>query len=189
MENGTTTPEGQTGAPLAGGASVPAGTGPSVDAGTISLKELESFLGKTYPDKATALKSLKDTQSYVGRKIEAATPVPATDPTVAAELRAMKNELFYSKNPQYDTPELREVISKIGENPADVVNGASFKVIFDKTSGYDKIQKTKTVLESNPRIGQVRNKMSEAKEAAKGRDYTNANKKAVAAVLESYEMQ
>ncbi len=190
MENGTTTPEGQAGTPLAGGASAPAGTGPSVEAGAISLKELNAFLGKTYLDKDTALKSLKDTFSYVGKKIEAAMPqTPASDPTVAAELRKMSNEIFYAKNPQYDTPEYREVISKMGENPAEVVGTPTFKNIFDKTSGYDKIQKQKTVLESNPRIGTVRNKITEAKEATKNRDYTAANKSAVGAVLDAYELQ
>lgn len=187
MENGTTTPEGQPGAPLAGGAADPKGTGPSVDAGTISLSEISALLGKQYKDKEGALKSIKDTFSYVGKKIEAAMPqAPATDPSVAAQLKKMSDELFYSKNPQYDTPEYREVISKIGENPAEVVGTPTFKTIFEKTSGYDKIQKTKTVLESNPRIGQVRNKMTEAKEAAQKRDYANANTNAVAAVIEAY---
>ncbi len=191
MDNGTTTSAGQAGAgTVAGDASAPAGTGPIADAGALSLSELNSYLGKTYPDKETALKSLKDTFSYVGKKMEAAQPQPASiPPEVAQQLRELKNENFYTKNPQYDTPEYREVIGKMGENPAEVVGTSAFKGIFEKAAGYDKIQKTKTVLESNPRIGQVRNKMSEAKEATKNRDYNSANTKAVAAVLESYELQ
>src|ERR1035437_7544311 len=128
MENGTTTPEGQAGAQtVAGGASAPAGTGPSV--GELSLKELNTLLNKNYLDKDSALSSIKETFSFVGKKAEAfraTAPAPAIDPAIAEQLREMKTELFYSKNSQYDTPEYREVISKMGENPAEVVQGAAF---------------------------------------------------------------
>lgn len=187
MTTVTTTPTGQADASLAGGAAAPKGTDTTVDAkDSLSLSEINTLLGKNYPDKDTALKSVKDTFSWVGKKLDAA--APTTDPAIAGELRAIKNDLFYAKNPQYDTPEYREVISKMGENPADVVGSATFKSIFDKTSGYDKIQKTKTVLESNPRIGAVRNKMTEAKEALKkDNNYDKAKNLSVAAVLESLE--
>lgn len=188
MENGTIIPDGQPGAQtVAGGASDPAGTGPSVDADTVALKKLNTLLGKNFPDIETLAKSYKDTASYVGKKIEAIQPQTTTDPTIVAQLRELKTDLFYSKNPQYDTPEYRAVISKMGENPSDVVQGSEFKTIFEKTTGYDKIQKTKTVLESNPRIGQVRNKITEARQAVAGRDFTTGAKRAVEAVLEAHE--
>lgn len=187
MNPETIIPAGQPGAqPIASGASDPKGTASNVVPESLTLNELNEFLGKTYPDKTTALKSLKDTFSYVGKKIEAAAPVaPTTDADVVAQLREMKTEFFYAKNPQYES--LRAVIGKMGENPSDVVNSPEFKTIFDKTSGYDKIQKSKTVLESNPRIGQVRSKMAEAKEATGKRDYTTGTSKAVQAVLEATE--
>ena len=184
---------GQDGSTLAGVASSPAGTVGNVETkgGDLSLTELNTFLGKNYPDKATALKSLKDTFSYVGKKVEAASvQTPAASPDTSEftrQIKEMKEQLFYSENPQYKTPEMKGMISKMGENPADVVATPEFKAIFDKVSGYDKIQKTKTVLESNPRIGQVRNKISEAKTALNtgAGDYTKAKDLAVGAVLEA----
>ena len=164
----------------------------------ITLEEINAMLGKNYKDKDSALKSVKDTFSYVGKKIEAAKPMASesrdsssdnSNSDVARQLREMKNELFYSKNSQYDTPEYRALITKMGENPADVVASPEFKSVFEKASGYDKIQKTKTVLESNSRIGMVRNKINEAKEAISKRDYSGAKDLAVSSVLEAYDLK
>lgn len=192
MNTENNTSAGQDGAPLAGAASSPAEAVGNVETtvADLSLKELNSYLGKNYPDKATALKSLKDTFSYVGQKVEAVeAKVKAAQPDTSEftrQIQEMKQQLFYSENPQYKSPEIKAIISKMGENPADVVETPEFKAIFDKVNGYDKIQKTKTVLESNPRIGQVRNKMTEAKTALDGEhNYSKAKDLAVSALLES----
>jgi hypothetical protein len=187
-QNGTST--------VASEASFPNGT-VSTEAGeNVSLKEINDYLGKNYKDKDSALKSLKDTFSFVGKKIETANgenQVAAKQPSevenVAKQLREMRTELFYSKNPQYDTPEYRTIIGKISENPAEVVNSPEFKNIFDKAASFDKTSKQKTVLESNPRIGVVRNKLAEATEAVRNGDYKKSDELAVAAVMEAYDMQ
>jgi hypothetical protein len=153
---------------------------------SLTLNEINDFLGKQYKDKGTALKSIKDTFSYVGKKIEASAPVQSDNSEVAKQLREMKTELFYSKHPEYES--YKGVISKMGENPASVVEMPEFKDIFGKATGFDKIQKTKTVLESNPRIGQIRNKQKEANEALNNREYVRANSIAVESVIEGLDL-
>ena len=105
----------------------------------------------------------------------------------ARQIKEMKEQLFYSENPDYKP--YKGLISKMGENPADVIGMQEFKDVFDKANSFDKTQKQKTVLESNPRIGVVRNKLTEAQQAAGGRDYVSASKLATAAVMEAYDME
>lgn len=191
MDKDNITPDGQPeAAPIVDAAADPKGTVSNEVADSISLKEINEFLGKNYKDKEGALKSLKDTFSFVGKKVEAPKPVEGkeTKPDATAEfakqLRELKDQLFYSENPDYKP--YKSVISKMGDNPSDVVQTDEFKTIFDKASGFDKIQKQKTVLETNPRIGTVRNKLQEAQDSASKRDYNSAGKLATEAVLEAY---
>lgn len=188
MNEENITSEGQLGEhAIASESSNPTETVSSETVENLSLKEINSFLGKNYKDKGTALKSIKDTFSFVGKKIEASAPVSQSDNgEVAKQLREMKTELFYSKHPEYES--FKGAISKMGENPADVVEMPEFKDVFVKASGFDKIQKTKTVLESNPRIGQIRNKQKEAHEALVGRNYSAANAIAVESVIEGLDL-
>lgn len=159
----------------------------------VSLKEINEYLGKNYKDKGSALKSLKDTFSFVGKKVEKSAEVESSDvksksggDDFARRIKEMKEQLFYSENPDYKP--YKGLISKMGENPADVVGLPEFKDVFDKASSFDKNQTKKNVLESNPRIGVVRNKLKEATEAAGGRDYNTASKLATDAVMEAYDM-
>lgn len=189
------TPEGQLGdAALASESTNPNGTVSVGAEGSVSLKEINEYLGKNYKDKESALKSLKDTFSFVGKKVEKVAEVesPAGRPSsnnddFARQIKEMKEQLFYSENPEYKS--YKGIIGKMGENPADVVGMPEFKDVFSKASSFDKTQKQKTVLESNPRIGVVRNKLSEAQQAAGSRDYNSASSLATAAVMEAYEME
>lgn len=138
----------------------------SVDLNTLSLDELNGHLGKEFPTKEAALKSLKDTFGYVGKvgqlekKVKELEDKPG-DYASASELKDLKNELFFSKNPEYE--QYRDVIAKMGDNPADVVSSDTFKGIFEKARGFDEVQKTKTVLQSNPRLAQAISKTDELK--------------------------
>lgn len=160
---------------------------------SLSVKEINDFLGKNYKDKGSALKSIKDTFSFVGKKVEKSADVESPDVKpnsnngdFARQIKEMKEQLFYSENPEYKS--YKGIIGKMGENPADVVGMPEFKDVFEKASSFDKNQTKKTVLESNPRIGVVRNKLKEATEAAGGRDYNTASKLATDAVMEAYDM-
>ena len=185
MESKNTTPGSLTDAnAVASGAAVDSGAVNGGGADVLTVQEIEAALGKTFKTKDAALKSIKDTYSYVGTKIE---PVKTgTDETVLNEIKNLKESIFYSQNPQY-TP-YKAVISKISENPADAITTAEFKTMFENLIAFEKTNKTKSVLDTNSRIGQVTDKMSEALQLAKKKStYTQAKDQGMAALLESME--
>lgn len=165
----------------------------------LTLEQINKELGKEFKDVATALKSLKDTQSYVGKKVE-----PKVDPTISEKLENLESQLkesnFYRENPVYDNPETKALIKELGGDPKEVIEKDVFKSIFEKTSAYDKSQESKSVLHNSSRLGQASTKMEEAttamdkaNDAAASGNVTEAHrqkdaadKQAVAAVVDSF---
>jgi hypothetical protein len=188
----------------AGGAAstVPPGQAPAIEA--MTLEDLNKHLGKQFPTKDAALKSIKDTFSYVGKKTEdiekeviAKLNTDTRIDTLAKQLEEERKERFYDRNPQYADPAIRKVIERVGGNPSDVVNSEEFKSIFNKVSEYDKSAKLKTVLESNPRLAVSRDNLQKAREiqqgAASGSAFQGAAKEEVErlatnAVKEAFEI-
>jgi hypothetical protein len=149
-----------------------AGTGNALEA--LSLAEINASLGKQFPNKEAALKSIKDTISYVGKKKEdiekEVLATVRTDDKISQlqkEIETERKERFFDRNPQYADPSIRKLIDSLGGNPSDVVNREEFKTIFEKVSGYDKSAKLKTVLESNPRMVSSRDNLTKARESLK----------------------
>jgi len=169
----------------------------------LDLETLNKELGKDFKDVPTALKSLKDTQSFVGKKIEAAEAT--VDPSEKERVDNLQKRLdtsdFYRSNPQYDNEETRALINDLGDNPSEVVTKESFKKTFEKVSAYNEQQDSKSVLHSNSRLGQVSDKMGDANTAldeamqsassgdhnAALRGYEKASTTAVEAVLDAYK--
>ncbi len=167
---------------------------------SIKLEDLNSLLGKEFKDVESAKKSLKDTQSFVGKKIEQ----PAVDPTLESRMDTLQSQLndsnFYRDNPQYNNKETIDLIAGLGGDPKDVVEKDVFKNVFEKTSAYDKSQESKSVLHNNSRLKQASNKMDDANTsmskandaAAQGnitealREKDAAEQNAVASVVDSF---
>lgn len=165
----------------------------SVEDGNLSLKELNEFLGKDFKDKDTALKSLKDTFAYVGKagqlepKVKELEEKLQSKDSASSDIKMLKDELFYSNNPQYKP--YRETITAMGDNPAEVVDKDAFKKIFSDLSEYEKTKNQKSVLVSNPRIGQAKTKVTEARELENKGQHATAKATAVSAVLEAYDLE
>lgn len=184
------TPNAQPGATdIASGASDASGAVSNAGAEMLTLPEINQLLGKSFKDKTTALASLKEMQSYTGKRKEDffkefQTQNPAAPKVDESRIKRLEDELFYSQNPQY-TPH-KAVIAKMGDNPSDVVATPEFKNIFDDLQLASKTKSARTVLESNPRIGQVRDKMKDARTKASQGSYTEANRMAVESVMETF---
>lgn len=149
-------------------------SGPAT-ADAMTLSEINETLGKNFPTKEAALKSFKDTFSYVGKKKEdvkreVLSEVQNNDriDQLAKELAEERKERFYLQNPNYSS--VRSLIEKMGGSPSEVVNSQDFKDIYTKISGYDESQKLKTVLESNPRLSSSRDSLTKAREIANKTD-------------------
>lgn len=159
----------------------------------LTLEEINSLTGRDYKDKATALKAIKDTYSMVGKAGKVVSDNQKLKEQLQEkdskleEIRQIKDTLFYSENPQYKP--FKDTISAMGNDPARVVELDAFKKIFTDLSEYEKTKKAKSVLESNPRIGQAKTKLEEAKDLNSKGLHSNATDVAVAAVLEAYDMQ
>lgn len=172
------------------------GNGAQVTGDTMTLAEINQHLGKQFTNKESALKALSDTFSYVGKKkddIAAEIRTQISQDTradsIAKELEEMRKERFFDKNPSYAEPSVRKLIDSIGGNPSDVVNTPEFKSIFEKIEGYDKTQKLRTVLESNPRLSSSKDNLTKAAEAKRsGAPSADVEQLAVNAILDAYEM-
>lgn len=153
----------------------------------LTLNELNTFLGKNYKDKASALKSLQDTFSYVGRKVEDITP--KIDPNQFISREQYEQDMFYSRNAEYSTPEVREVIDAMakakGMSPKDVVNSDTFKAVFSKVKGYDDSQSLRSVLETNPRLASTRDSFTKGAEHLQSGNKDAGEALITKAVLES----
>lgn len=158
---------------------------------TLTLSEINALTGRNYKDKDTALKAVKETYSMVGKagKIEKEYKLMSEQlqekESALGEIKQIKEQLFYSENPQYKP--YKETISAMGGNPSEVVEKEAFKKIFADLSEFEKTKNAKSVLESNPRIGQARTKLDEARDMANKGQYSSANEAAVSAVLAAYE--
>ncbi len=93
-----------------------------------------------------------------------------------------------------DRPELKEHLGLLkdlrssGQSLREASESEKFKNVFDKVHGYDEIQKSKSVLESSPRLGRVRNKTEEARKLSEEGKQMAANKSAVSAVLDAFDL-
>lgn len=134
---------------LPGGAHVEPSGGNEAVADTLSLAELNQYLGKDFKDKATALKAVKDTFSFVGKKQETpATPVASAE--LEAKVQSLEEEVFYSKHPEHAAN--RDIIKAMGGKPSEVVGTDAYKALFEKVKVADEVQKKQSVLSSNSRV-------------------------------------
>lgn len=153
-------------------------------ASSLSLAEINSALGKNFTNKDAALKSFKDTFSFVGKKME-----PTVDPSQYISRDQYETDMFYTKNPEFEKAGVRSIIDSMakseGKRPSEVVNMDSFKTIFSKVKGYDESQNMRSVLETSPHLASSRDSMTRAREAVKSGDKAGAEALAVKAVMDS----
>lgn len=123
----------------------------------LTLEELNATLGSTFKDPSSALRALKDTQSFVGkRKEDIANEVKQSlapsDVASKADVQRLSNELFYSQNPQLKP--YQSMINSMGANPAEVVARPEVKEVIEKAAKADEIAQAKSVVSSNSRLSQ-----------------------------------
>ncbi len=168
----------------------PAGNDGTVDpapmAQGLTLEEINKELGKDFKDLPTALKSFKDTFSYVGkRKEDIIKEVTASSDATAKEVREIKENLFFDKNPDYAP--YRATMAKMGSNPELVAQMPEFKTIFDKAKGYDDSQNLRSVLVSNPRLVASKDTLTKAREAGMAGNNDERDALVGRAVMESLQ--
>lgn len=150
--------------------------GGTVGAAALSLEDLNKHLGADFKDVPTALRALKDTKDFVGkRKEDIAKELQVTvapqEVASKSDVQELKSQLFYSQNPQYKGYE--SLISKLGSDPTAVVASDEFKTVFEKVKVADEVANTKSVVASNSRISQAKSVVDSAVSIANARGTTN----------------
>jgi len=155
-------------------------------ADSLSLKELNSILGKNFSDKDTALKAVKDTFNYVGKKSEINEQELAAKGFVSKS--EFEKELFYRDNPEHaKNQEILESLAKAkGVSLREAAQSDSYKKLFEGATNYEKSQSLKSVLESNPRLASAMSRTTNIRELkAQGRN-DEARSEAAKAIVEAF---
>lgn len=171
---------------------------------SLNLSEINTLLGKNFPTTAAALKSIKDTYSYTGQvgalraqleaasapQVQPAQANTALESTVKALQAQLDEQTFLAERPDYKDylPTLRELRNSTGKSLAELTNSEAFKPLFEKSLAQDAAQKKRAVLDPTSRLGQVRDKMQEAKTFLKEGDVNKARETAVSNVLDAYNL-
>jgi hypothetical protein len=132
----------------------------------LTLEELNSYLGKNFKTKESALKSFKDTFSYVGKRKEeiAGEVVKGSNiEDVNRQLQELRDENWFAKNNQFELyKETILAMRKDGQSLNEVVESLAFKGIYERAKSYDEAESQKSVLHSNPKLGLIKSKTEKA---------------------------
>jgi len=155
----------------------------------MTLTEINSHLGKNFADKDTALKALKDTFSYVGKKVE---PDEALIKAQGYMTRAeLENELFFRDNPGHAGN--KDILSAIAESKkisyAEAAKTESYKKLFDGATEFEKNQSLKSVLSPSPRIQQAIERGKSVIELKQQGRNSDAQREAAKTVIEALGLE
>ena len=163
------------------------------------LKQInEGIGGGTYKDLSAAIEGFKEARSAIGRygaeagaaKKEAQELAEKiADPNSFVSKEQYEKDMFLTKNPEYEP--YKDIISSRAKEldvPMHEVieKDEPLKNTLEKLRKHDDTEEAKSVLMTNPRLGQATDKMKVAAEALKEGDHVSASQNAVAAVMDAY---
>ena len=202
-------PQGQSDAVANVPAADPNGTG-SVTDEVITVKELaKTITGTEYPDDETALNSLKELRSWGTQNAQKVKTLeqqlqqqanPDLQKQVADLSAQVKDTLFYQQHPELNNPQMKAVIQKMGGASEELLQDEVFKSTSAAITQSLEMDKSKSILHSNPRLGMVQDSLTKSQEAIKNAkqsfmqgDVTSANQQlntaaseAMTSVLDAY---
>jgi len=116
-------------------------------------------------------------------------PAPVQDEAMAQKVagleKMVKDSQFYSDKPEFKP--YKSLIDSLGSDPEKVVASEVFKTTHSKLMAHDEAEKTKSVIHSNPRIGQATDKVTKARDAVKAGNQSEASALAIDSVLDAFE--
>lgn len=158
-------------------------------AAALTLEELSKTLGKEFPTKEAALKSIQDTYSYIGKKTE------MNDDELKAKgymtRSDFENEMFFKDNPTHASN--KEVLEAIAKSRNITIKEAaaldSYKSLYEKAVGFDKAESLKSVVESNPRLASAQTRAKTVADLVKSGSKEAASIEAAKAVREAFDIK
>ena len=150
-------PANPTAVPQADGVDVTpaAGDAAATNAATLTLDEINAITGKTYKDKETALKSLKDMSSMAGKAADQMGRKPETV-TDTERIKALELDNFYARNPEHEANRdiLEALADKNGVSVKEAIELPAYKSMLEKTAASVETKKPRTVAAPNGRTAQ-----------------------------------
>jgi hypothetical protein len=138
--------------------------------------------------KAEALKyqAIAERKSKQLEKAQAEKPAPVETPPDFVSRAELEDMRFFDKHSELEPySELIKGLRKQGETLEQAINKDAFKTLFEKAKKADDFDKSRSVLETNPRLGQAVDKLTLAKKAMTDGNVTQAKESAVQAVIDS----
>jgi len=159
-----------------------------------NVKILQERLGTDETGVLTHLENLTKTtmaESNTPQAYSSSEQAPMTD-DVISKVRAVEERLdestFYNEHPELKSH--RELLGSLrastGKSLNEVAEISYVKDVIEKARKHDEAERQKSVLHSNPRMGAVRDNMTQAKEAVAKGDFRVAQGAAMKAVLEAF---
>lgn len=102
------------------------------------------------------------------------------------QVAKLQADIFYRDNPNVATyrQAIDEFAAATRKTQAEVIQMDAFKSLIDNAKGFDEVQKAKSVLQTNPRLGVASDNLTKAQESAKAGDIAGAQAHAMDAVME-----
>lgn len=152
-------------------------------------KDNSSYVGK-YKNYGSLIENLEKkfgNQDNLKKFMESTLSGQAMDESKFVPRDVYETDTFYSQHPEFAVPEIRTVLDamKVAQNKplAEVIQMDSFKAVYEKYKTGVDFEKSKSVLESSPRIAAASSKITEAREAQKAGNQAAAADAALAAVM------
>lgn len=116
---------------------------------------------------------------------------PKVDESKFVSREQYEADTFFSKRPELEPHrELLDALrSKTGKSLSEAAELPSFKNVFEKVKAYEETQNSKSVLHTNPRLGQAVDKVSKSRTALSEGRVAEATETAVDAVLDAFERE
>lgn len=176
----------------------PEGGGEAVSTSESIKDVLGKTLGKEFPDDDTALKAVKDTFNFVGKREEDIKKQVAEEMSTTQTVEELQRKLdditksqeelkFYAEHPEYNNDEAKTLLRRFGNNPYEAVKDEDFKGLYEKVQKAQEIERSRSVLQPNSKLGAAADKMTKARESLEKGDDSSARNSAVGAVLDAYE--
>lgn len=145
---------------------------------------------KDIPDDETAIKRIRDLQSYVGKQNEQKTEEAKKHLTESGEFitkEQYETDMFFSKNEQYarDRELIEALALKNNVSVREAVDLPVYKSTSEQITGYQKSKEGENVLKSNPRITETKDSVEKSRDFLAKGDTKAAEGSAVDAVLKS----
>lgn len=154
----------------------------------LSLDELNETLGKQFKDKDSAIKAIKDTFSYVGKKVEQVESELKNNGFISK--RELEEIMFYRDNKEFAANKdiIDAYATKFGISPAEAVKSTALSGLLAKASKADAYESNQSVIESNPRLVATKSNLDKARDMAFKKGGSDQMQSLVAkAVLDAYE--